>query len=81
MRGSHTGQLVWTTGSHPLEAKMLYRPPIGLGVGAMDSSEHTDAKYMLFLWFISWEGVERAWECGAAPGRVAALRGHFQELE
>jgi hypothetical protein len=46
-RESHTGRLVWTIGSHPLGARILCRPPIGLRVGAQDSSRDTDAKRMV----------------------------------
>jgi hypothetical protein len=48
---------------HPLEVRMLCRPPTGMGVGAMDSYEHTEAKYMFIGVFISWEGVNGALEC------------------
>jgi hypothetical protein len=47
--GSHPAPQVWTTGSYPLEAGMFCRPPTGMGVGAMNSYEHTEAKYMFIF--------------------------------
>ena len=71
--GSHTGQLVWTTGSHPLEARMRCRPPIGLGVGAMDSSNDTDAKCMFICVVHKLGGCGNGlgvWGCTGARGRL-----------
>jgi hypothetical protein len=39
-----------------------------MGQDAMDSPDNRDAE--LVVWVCGWEGVEGAWVCGAAPGRV-----------
>jgi hypothetical protein len=71
--GVHTGRLVWNTGSHPLGARMLYRPPIGMGQDAMDLPDDRDAKAMV-IHVVHWlGGCGRGlgvWGCTGARGRL-----------